>query len=189
MTDKHIVINGCNVIECNHFDMNFKHCDILGRLCREQNNCYYKQLKRKEQECDKLKKELFSFMNGDYCAEGCEKMNNAFRDAHKCILEEKEELKVLFKDLSYENQKLGYKIEEQTKQLEPFKDEYFKGLETIVIAELAKKSIRLTTENRKLENALDEIEEFCVVYSNDHDAYETVYKHILDIINKAKEEK
>lgn len=40
-------------------------------------------------------------------------------------------------------------------------------------------------ENRKLENALDEIEEFCVVYSNDHDAYETVYKHILDIINKA----
>ena len=35
--------------------------------------------------------------------------------------------------------------------------------------------------------ALDEIEEFCIVYSNNHDAYETVYKHILDIINKAKE--
>lgn len=34
--------------------------------------------------------------------------------------------------------------------------------------------------------ALDEIEEFCVVYSYDHDAYETVYKHILDIINKER---
>lgn len=39
----------------------------------------------------------------------------------------------------------------------------------------------------KYKQALDEIEEFCIVYSNNHDAYETVYKHILDIINKAKE--
>lgn len=40
---------------------------------------------------------------------------------------------------------------------------------------------------KRKEQALDEIEEFCIVYSNNHDAYETVYKHILDIINKAKE--
>lgn len=26
---------------------------------------------RKEQECERLKKQLFSFMNGDYCANGC----------------------------------------------------------------------------------------------------------------------
>lgn len=26
---------------------------------------------RKEQECEKLKKQLFSFMNGDYCTNGC----------------------------------------------------------------------------------------------------------------------
>ena len=43
--------------------------------------------------------------------------------------------------------------------LEPFQDEYFKGLDTKQIAELAKKSIRLTTENRKLEAVLDEIKE------------------------------
>ena len=48
---------------------------------------------------------------------------------------------------------------ELIKQLEPFKDDYFKNLDTKAIAELAKKSIRLTTENRKLEDALDEIEE------------------------------
>ncbi len=35
--------------------------------------------------------------------------------------------------------------------------------------------------------ALEEIEEFCATYSNNHDAYETVYKYILDIINKVKE--
>lgn len=45
--------------------------------------------------------------------------------------------------------------------LEPFEDEYFKGLDTKQIAELAKKSIRLTTENRKLEAVLDEIEGIC----------------------------
>ena len=72
---------------------------------------------------------------------------------------ENDELKVMFKDLSYENQKFSYQIEEQTKQLEPFKDEYFKGLETIVIAELAKKSIRIIAENRKLEQTLTEIKE------------------------------
>ena len=57
-TDKQIIIDGVDVISCNHFDMNFKHCDILGRLCREHNICYYKQLKRKEQECERLKEEV-----------------------------------------------------------------------------------------------------------------------------------
>lgn len=31
---------------------------------------------------------------------------------------------------------------------------------------------------------LKEIEEFCITYSDNHDAYEVVYKQILDIINK-----
>ena len=63
MADKQIIIDGVDVISCNHFDMNFKHCDILGRLCREHNNCYYKQLKAKEQECEELKGCLFQVQN------------------------------------------------------------------------------------------------------------------------------
>ena len=74
---------------------------------------------------------------------------------------ENEELKTMLKDLSYENQKFCYQIEEQTKQLEPFKDEYFKGLDNVVIAKLAKKSIRITAENSKLEQTLAEIKEIC----------------------------
>ena len=73
--------------------------------------------------------------------------------------QECEELRTMLKDLSYENQKFCYQIEEQTKQLEPFKDEYFKGLDNVVIAELAKKSIRITAENSKLEQTLAEIKE------------------------------
>lgn len=42
------------------------------------------------------------------------------------------------------------------KALEAFQDDYFKGLDTTAIAELAKKSIRLTTENRKLEQECEE---------------------------------
>lgn len=85
--------------------------------------------------------------------------------------------------------------------LEPFKDDYFKNLDTKTIAELAKKSIKLTTENRKFEDALDEIEENIKAMNNEcfyDDICEcnncdmkngcTYYRkfNILNIINKAK---
>lgn len=38
----------------------------------------------------------------------------------------------------------------------------------------------------KYKQALDKIEEFCTVYSDNHDAYETVYKQILDFISKSE---
>lgn len=42
-------------------------------------------------------------------------------------------------------------------KIEPFEDDYFKGLTYEQIAELAKKSIRLTTENRELEEKINNI--------------------------------
>ena len=65
MTDKQIIIDGTDVSECKHFkigtcladylltDMNFSEAKC--ELCK---NCYYKQLKRKEQECEELKKNV-----------------------------------------------------------------------------------------------------------------------------------
>ena len=76
--------------------------------------------------------------------------------------QEIQELKVFLKDLISENQKFCYQIEELTKQLEPFQDEYFKGLDNVAIAELAKKSIRITAEYCKLENILRDIKEICL---------------------------
>ena len=82
-------------------------------------------------------------------------------------------------------------IKHQEYQLKPFQDEYFKGLDNVAIAELAKKSIQLTTENRKLENTLDEIEKYCT-YMNTFNKYNKTNKglvvdEVLDIINKAKD--
>ena len=70
-------------------------------------------------------------------------------------------------------------------ELEPFKDDYFKNLDTKTIAELAKKSIRLTAEYRKLENILRDIKEICLQQNLKADF--TACK-ILDIINKVKEQ-
>lgn len=57
MTDKQIMIDGVDVSGCEHYD---EVC--LGnhhyKWCKDNDNCYYKQLKRKEQECEELKERL-----------------------------------------------------------------------------------------------------------------------------------
>ena len=78
-------------------------------------------------------------------------------------------------------------VKYQDEQLEPFNNGYFEHLDTKTIAELAKKSIRLTTENRKLENALDEIEyQTKELFLGVEDVDRPYCENILDIINKAK---
>ena len=61
MTDKHI-IDEVNVSECGHYWNGTCHAyvDNTGKflLCLNNLNCYYKQLKRKEQECAKIKQAL-----------------------------------------------------------------------------------------------------------------------------------
>jgi hypothetical protein len=58
MTDKQIIIDGVDVTGCEYCsryaDTTIYHCDWIGE-CKEHPNCYYKQLKRKEQECEELK--------------------------------------------------------------------------------------------------------------------------------------
>lgn len=55
MTNKQIIIDGVDVGWCkNYNEANSKDCETL-YICTENPNCYYKQLKRKEQECDELK--------------------------------------------------------------------------------------------------------------------------------------
>ena len=135
MTDKQIIIDELkNEIACKE--------NIINHLA-EYNIKLENQLKAKEQECKKLKNER----TVDFVKQPAQ------------LKAENDGLKTMLKDLSYENQKFCYQIEEQTKQLEPFKDEYFKGLDNVAIAKLAKKSIRITAENSKLEQTLIEIKE------------------------------
>ena len=72
MTDKEIIIDGVDVSECEKLGETIDGitCGLGKRirfankiitkhnLCKNNPNCYYKQLKRKEQECEELKKEL-----------------------------------------------------------------------------------------------------------------------------------
>lgn len=66
--NKEVIIDGVDVSKCEFycFTANFHKCDCLGGKARENStvgnlncednqNCYFKQLKRKEQECEKLK--------------------------------------------------------------------------------------------------------------------------------------
>ena len=62
MTDKEqIMIDGVNVSGCKFFEPKAQvmqcHRGALTQRCKA-NNCYFKQLKRKEQECEKYKQTL-----------------------------------------------------------------------------------------------------------------------------------
>lgn len=58
MTDKEIMNNGVDVSECRNYDCNqFWECKLFTCHCYELPSCSFKRFKRKEQECEKLKKE------------------------------------------------------------------------------------------------------------------------------------
>ena len=63
MRDKQIIIDGVPVQDCCYFDYENDgyedSCDMYQNECSAQ-NCYYKQFKRKEQECEELKKEIIN---------------------------------------------------------------------------------------------------------------------------------
>ena len=64
MTDKQIIIDGVDVSRCEFFETKAQvmqcHMGALTQRCKA-NNCHYKQLKHKEQECEELKAELELF--------------------------------------------------------------------------------------------------------------------------------
>nr|DAU06645.1 MAG TPA: hypothetical protein [Caudoviricetes sp.] len=195
MTDKkEIIVHGVDVSECeklapyNGYDEETK-CNPS--CCQNSPNCKFKQLKRKERECEELKEKLIR-ISGEY----------------KDTLSIVEDMAIFLglERIDHFNiyqcyYKLKEMLNEYRQELEPFKDNYFKNLDTKTIAELAKKSIRLTTENGKFEDALDEIEENIKAMNNEcfyDDICEcnncdmkngcTYYRkfNILNIINKAK---
>lgn len=68
MTDKQIIIDGIDVAGCVYYKQEcIANCGMfaLGDFKCEGQICLYKQLKRKEQECEELKKRLESFQK-DY---------------------------------------------------------------------------------------------------------------------------
>lgn len=149
--------------------INAKPLETVDMDCAFEIEKLKEKLQAKEQECERLRKQY----NCNACGtcNGKEDYKNMQKHCEKAIAQ---------------NHK--YKQE-----LKPFKDPYFKGLDNQIIAELAKKSIRLSTENRKLEDALDEIEkiakndcENCCECTTEFNLQEScsIYE-IQNIINKA----
>lgn len=62
MTDKEIIVDGVNIIDCDYFyveqETDQVKCDNYSGYCREHKNCPFKQLARKTQECEKYRKAL-----------------------------------------------------------------------------------------------------------------------------------
>lgn len=63
MTDKEqIIIDGVDIIDCDYFyveqETDQVKCDNYSGYCRQHKNCPFKQLIRKTQECEELKKQL-----------------------------------------------------------------------------------------------------------------------------------
>lgn len=199
-----------DVSECeylNSLDNGVSEC-ILGkkqmlkyRVCDCNHNCYFKQLKRAEQECEELKtiinKSAEKFAND--CLETFEeneKLKEELQNVqHNCTREgcryyEDNTYKVFYKCKAKTE---ADKMEQKIKQVKSFVAGLMFDVDCInwferFVFTFEDWKTELGNDRDKFKQALDEIEEFCVVYSNDHDAYETVYKHILDIINKAKEQ-
>ena len=70
MTDKQIIIDGVDVAGCEDYGYRGKArywCHNYDEPCTDYPNCYYKQLKRKEQECEELKHEVELMMDCASC--------------------------------------------------------------------------------------------------------------------------
>ena len=72
MTDKQTISDGVDVAGCVRLQDDKISCD-LGGECKGWENCYYKQLKRKERECEELKETIDDFITDNsslYCYDG-----------------------------------------------------------------------------------------------------------------------
>ena len=101
MTDKEIIIDGIDVSRCSNYDHgSYFECNVCCCHCDEVPNCYYKQLKRKEQECKELETMVAEAEEAPICFHCSEE---------PCIRQERDKYKklsVVFKDV---NKQLGYK--------------------------------------------------------------------------------
>lgn len=232
MTDKEIIeIDGINVLECEHYQYkSLKDCEMrypesgdceigllnylfdgnldMEKLCKDNPNCYYKQ----------LQKEKFENLNNRQMVESAENLIYENSELYKNLKEkekEYEELKntVLTKcpncnseyltpkgiELYEENQNLKQECEELKKEIIN-KNEKIKELR-FSVSDLTNRLCYLNAEKSfrivDLEQTLAEIEKelkediYCENQECGCDDFEECLKctkeHILDIISKAKE--
>lgn len=83
MTDKEIIIDGVDVSGCKYFNRfrSICHNKNLCCDCEKNQDCYYKQFARKEQECEELKNEYWKLEQGnDFLAEKNSRLKGCFAE-------------------------------------------------------------------------------------------------------------
>lgn len=148
MTDKEIIIDGVDVSKCSNYDHDsYFECKDGCCHCDEIPNCYFKQLKHKEQECEELHNRtasiIYNLTGGrlsysTYTLEGCE---DAYRDQLSIDVEK------ATKELEEENEILkseNFTFEELIKTQEELIDNYKQALEGIkkVISDFPSEGVR-----------------------------------------------
>lgn len=125
MTNKKEIIDGVNVSECIFHSVTtmghagYNYCKCSECACECHNDCYYKQLKRKEQECEELKRVKDNFFKH------AEISHEAVLNKNKIIDEQEKQLD----QLKVENEELKKKIkymEEYIKTVENSRNEFEK---------------------------------------------------------------
>ena len=112
MSRKPIIINDVDVSECE-FYINSKNLEFNCKqtpqsyFCKNQPNCYYKQLKRKEEECEELKSVRYSWMSK------CEQ-ETKMKEFYQDVLDE----------LKAENKKMEKGYIELTEIVAPYIDDF-----------------------------------------------------------------
>lgn len=176
MTDKEqIIIDGVDVSECAIYrSSQTRTLCCSGIYCKEQQfyNCYFKQLKRKEQECEDLKEK------------------NALLESQMAI---KDEYREMSENLKAEEKFLKQCCQKAGEELAKHSFEYDGKEKNLVV-----QAMELNEKYEKLENALEEIEQelkediYCESQECGCDDYEECLRCtkniILDIVNKAKGE-
>lgn len=218
MNKEQIIINGVNISGCKCYNKNIKTDCLLYPLqpdaCKNNPNCYFKQLARKTQELETICK-AFDIEYGYDEETGaiiyrCNKLIEKEKELeqYKQSLDEKnkflQDLGISasgeFKRIKFYIENLKNKYDEKVMECEELISEKDFYLQKIAVVEQECEELSAYAQRQenqreeyykeylKKDKALEEIEEFCITYSDNHDTYETVYKYILDIINKVKEE-
>ena len=162
MTDKQIIIDGCDVSGCcqymprymEDYDIDtLDYCRYHFKPCKDVDvkYCYYKQLKRKEQECEKANKN----------AQDTYDLYQALMESFNILQGEKiklkqqlDQLKVKCKSLEDISGRLQKQNHELT--LENEKLEQYKASKQVSYEQLQKRCNELELENRKLKERLDQ---------------------------------
>lgn len=169
MTDKQIIIDGIDVSRCNHKGngegnkCNAHSNKVFDFECCDFHNCYYKQLKRKEQECEELKNELHkNFEEKDTLHLIIDRLLEASGyDTNTATAEDFEDV---YEHMRYEQQQLDQlkaENDELKEEQNKKRDHYFiiSNENARLQDEKARLGYKLNSEIQKLKQTLTEIEE------------------------------